>query len=560
METQNELEHYPALTQTLLKNRGITTREAAEKFLNPSYQNGIYDPFLIMNMERAVERIYTAIQAGEKIVVYGDYDCDGIPGSVVLHDFFKKIKYENFQNYIPHRHNEGYGLNISAIESFAKDGVKLVITVDCGITDVMEVIRANELGIDVIVTDHHLPQEVLPPAHTIINSKQIGDTYPDPMLCGAAVAWKLASALLARHREEWNVPEGWEKWLLDMAGLSTIADMVPLQNENRVLAYYGLKVLRKSPRPGLLKLLKKMAMQQEYITEDDVGFMIGPRINAASRMGVPFDAFRMLSTTDGNLAEELATHLTDLNDTRKGMVAHMVKDARRHLEIRKADEVIRDVIVIGNPAWKPGLAGLVASNLSEAYGRTVFVWGRTDDGMIKGSCRSDGTVNLVSLMTSVREGVFENVGGHEMAGGFSLTQEMVHTLEDELVLAYQAVRQEKKEEQSVVDAVLMLGDVKWSTWDTVEKFAPFGMGNPKPVFLFENISVEENRIFGKTKEHREMMFKNSSVKAISFFADDVHYDTITPGDHVDLKATLEESRFRGKRELRLRVVSITKRM
>lgn len=560
MEPQNELAHYPVLTQTLLKNRGITTREKAEKFLNPSYEQGIYDPFLILNMERAVERIFAAIQSEEEIVVYGDYDCDGIPGSVVLHDFFKKIGYEHFRNYIPHRHNEGYGLNIPAIESFAKDGVKLVITVDCGITDVMEVMRANELGIDVIVTDHHLPQEVLPPAYTIINSKQIGDTYPDPMLCGAAVAWKLASALLSRYRDVWSVPVGWEKWLLDMAGLSTIADMVPLQNENRVLAYYGLKVLRMSRRPGLLKLLKKMAMQQEFITEDDVGFMIGPRINAASRMGVPFDAFRMLSTTDASLAEELATHLTDLNDTRKGMVAHMVKDARKHLEIRKADETIRDVIVIGNPTWKPGLAGLVASNLTEAYGRTVFVWGRTDDGMIKGSCRSDGTVNLVSLMTSVPAAVFENVGGHEMAGGFSLTQEMVHTLEDELVRAYQLVRREKEEDGEVVDATLTLKDVTWATWSILEKFAPFGMGNPKPVFLFEKVMIDENRIFGKTKEHREVTFKNSSVKAIAFFADDAQYSAINSGDVVDLVATLEESRFRGKRELRLRVVTITKKM
>ncbi len=246
MKDKNELAEYPALVQTLLNNRGIVTQGAAEKFLNPNYERDIYDPFLMLNMERAVERILRAIDGGEKIIIFGDYDCDGIPGSVVMHDFFKKIGYTNFQNYIPHRNNEGYGLNIPAIEKFADGGATLMITVDCGITDVEEVARGNELGIDTIITDHHLPQEVLPPAYTILNSKQVSDTYPDNMLCGAGVAWKLVSALLARRGETWGVAVGWEKWLLDMAGLSTIADMVPLQNENRVLAYYGLLVLRKN--------------------------------------------------------------------------------------------------------------------------------------------------------------------------------------------------------------------------------------------------------------------------------------------------------------------------
>ncbi len=550
----SELDKYPELAQVLLKNRGIVTQEAAEKFLNPNYERDIYDPFLILNMEKAVVRVLRAIDENEKIIIFGDYDCDGIPGSVVLHDFFKKIGYTNFQNYIPHRNNEGYGLNIPAIEKFADGGATLMITVDCGITDVAEVARGNELGIETIITDHHLPQEILPPAYAILNSKQADDTYPDNMLCGAGVAWKLVSALLARRGETWGVPVGWEKWLLDMAGLSTIADMVPLQNENRALAYFGLKVLRVSKRLGLKKLFAKMDMNQANIVEDDVGFMIGPRINAASRMGTPMDAFRLLASTDGEEAEELAEHLTHLNDTRKGLVASMVKEARKHLDARE----LRDVIVIGNPSWKPGLAGLVASNIVETYSRTTFVWGRTDDGRIKGSCRSDGTVNVVELMTTVRAGVFVDVGGHAQSGGFSVTFDGVHTLEDELVAVYQKVRHEKEDAEQVVDATLTLNEANWATWKIVELFAPFGMGNPKPVFLFEKVRVSEVRKFGKEQAHLELSFERSPVKAIAFFAEEEMYKGLADGDTINLVASMELNTFRGKRELRLKIISVLK--
>jgi len=553
------LSKYPLLAQTLLQNRGIVTPEDAEKFLNPNYERDIYDPFLILNMEKAVERVLRAMDLDEKIVIFGDYDCDGIPGSVTLHDFFKKIGYANFEVYIPHRHNEGYGLNIEAIEKIAEGGAKLMITVDCGISDVKEVARAQELGVDVIVTDHHLAQEILPTAYTILNSKQIGDKYPDNMLCGAGVAWKLVCALLSRGNEKWKIQAGWEKWLLDMAGLSTIADMVPLKNENRVLAYYGLAVLRKSRRVGLRNLLRKMDIMQENIVEDDIGFMIGPRINAASRMGDPMDAFRLLSTTDEKEGSKLADHLTHLNDTRKGLVASMMRDARKHIDLRISSESLREVIVIGNPEWKPGLVGLLASNIVDAYSRTTFVWGRAEDGSIKGSCRSDGTVNLVELMTGAREGIFLDIGGHSEAGGFSTSADGVHKLEDELALVYKKLCYEKKEISQEIDANLLLSESNLSTWKIVERFAPFGVGNPKPVFLFEKICVSQIRKFGKEKSHIELGFEDSPVKAICFFAEEPVYETLKSGSVVDLIATMEMNTFRGKRELRLRIVNVVKK-
>lgn len=571
------LSDYPPLVQILLKNRGIVTREEAERFLAPNYERDTYDPFLLLGMERAVVRIMHAIEAGERIVIFSDYDCDGIPGAVILHDFFKKIGYENFQNYIPHRHGEGYGMNIPAIEQLAEKGAKLLITVDCGITEVAEVARANELGIDVIITDHHIPADTLPSAYAIVNPKQEGDIYPDQMLCGAAVAWKLVSALLVRGRDMWDIPLGWEKWLLDMAGLATIADMVPLRNENRALAYYGLTVLRKSRRVGLRKLLARTGTTQTYINEDDIGFTIGPRINAASRMGTPSDAFRLLVTDDEREAEELADHLVRLNETRKGLVASMVKEARRHIDARIANNDLRELVVIGNPLWKPALVGLVAGNLAEAYARPIFAWGRTDDGTIKGSCRSDGTCDVQALMVCKGE-IFLETGGHALAGGFSVSHEMIHTLEDELVRAYQMKRTIREAEEQMIDGTLMLNEVTFTTWNIVERFAPFGIGNPKPIFLFEKVRIADVRMFGKEKTHLELSLESppqipqgqslmhhsprtvlgefaAGVKAISFFSEE-KYKNITTGDVVDLVATMELNTFRGRRELRLRIVDV----
>ena len=555
---REKLAQYGELLAKLLYNRGIKEADEAGRFLNPDYERDTHDPFLILNMERAVDRIIKGIDEEEKIVIYGDYDCDGIPGSVILHDFFKKIGYKNFLNYIPHRNREGYGLNRAAVEQFARDGFTLIITVDCGITDVDEVTLANELGIDVIITDHHLPQAILPDAYAVINSKQEGDTYPDNMLCGAGVAFKLVQALLSKGREKWKVPTGWEKWLLDMAGLSTIADMVPLVKENRALAHFGISVLRKSRRPGFQKLLRKMFMDQRYGTEDDIAFMIAPRINAASRLDVPFEAFRLLSTNDETIADELSSHLQNINEGRKGMVLSIMKEVKQTMEKRE----LREIIVIGNPSWKPGVAGLVATRLVEEYDRPVFVWGSDENNThLKGSCRSDGTVNLVELMVSVPTGTFLDVGGHEFSGGFSVSHEAIHFLEDTLVSAYLNLPKKEKESGTIeVDAELTLDDVTKDNYKNIEKLAPFGVGNHKPTFIFRNVVPEEVRAFGKGKNHLEIIFKNTkgvSVSAIGFFSTSDDFGIpVEVGTPIDMVATFEKSMYRGIEKLRLRIVDI----
>ena len=555
---REKLAQYGELLAKLLYNRGIKEADEAERFLNPDYERDTYDPFLILNMERAVDRIIKGIDEEEKIIIYGDYDCDGIPGSVILHDFFKKIGYKNFLNYIPHRNREGYGLNRGAVEQFARDGFTLIVTVDCGITDVEEVALANELGIDVIITDHHLPQTILPDAYAVINSKQEGDTYPDNMLCGAGVAFKLVQALLSKGREKWKVPTGWEKWLLDMAGLSTIADMVPLVKEKRALAHFGISVLRKSRRPGFQKLLRKMFMDQRYVTEDDIAFMIAPRINAASRLDVPFEAFRLLSTNDETIADELSSHLQNINEGRKGMVFSIMKEVKQTMEKRE----LREIIVIGNPSWKPGVAGLVATRLVEEYDRPVFVWGSDENNThLKGSCRSDGTVNLVELMVSVPTGTFLDVGGHEFSGGFSVSHEAIHFLEDTLVSAYLNLPKKEKESGTIeVDSEITLDGVTKENYKYIEKLAPFGVGNHKPTFIFRNVVPEEVKAFGKGKNHLEIIFKNTkgaSVSAIGFFSTSDDFGTpVEVGTPIDMVATFEKSMYRGIEKLRLRIVDI----
>ncbi|MEK7184606.1 MAG: DHH family phosphoesterase, partial [Patescibacteria group bacterium] len=379
----------------LLFYRNIKTQEEKENFLNPDYTKHIHDPFLLKDAEKAGKRIVQAIENNEKIVIYSDYDADGIPAGVIFHDFFKRIDFKNFTNYIPHRHYEGFGLNTDAIDKFVEEKTNLLITLDCGISDVEAVKLAQNNGIDVIITDHHEPHGEIPSAFAIVNHKQKDCNYPEKILCGSGVGFKLIQAILKINR--FNLKEGTEKWFLDMVGIATLSDMVPLTGENRALASYGLMVLKKSPRKGLMRLLQHLKIQQKYLSEDDIAFMITPRINAASRMGVPMDAFKLLSTDNEDEAYIYVEHLDKINNERKGIVSALVKEVKKVIRERNTDNP-KSVIVAGNPEWRPSLLGLVANSLAEEFNKPTFLWGRDGDGVIKGSCRSGGTVSVVDIM------------------------------------------------------------------------------------------------------------------------------------------------------------------
>jgi single-stranded-DNA-specific exonuclease len=588
-----ELAGYDDLTAALLARRGILTREDAEKFLNPSYDLHLHDPFLMIDMQKAAERFANAILSGEKIAVWSDYDCDGIPGGVLLHDFLKKAG-ANFENYIPHRHAEGYGMNVAGIEKLAQhqnsfgagrareSKVKLVVTVDSGITDVEPVARAKELGMDVIVTDHHLPGEKLPDAFAILNpnarpvrdkvpsthgsptaSASNGETYPFRSLCGSGVAWKLVCATLAiapTLREK--VPEGWEKWLLDMVGLATIADMVPLVGENRLLATYGLLVMRKSPRIGLSKLCRAIRVEQRNITEDDVGFMIAPRVNAASRMGEARDAFTLFTTTDESEADLLVKKLEKANRTRKAEAGAITRAV--HTRLKERGEM-RSIIALGDPEWRPALLGLVANTIADEYERPVFLWGREGNLSLKGSFRNGGVPQMMELLRAT-ENTFAQFGGHAAAGGFTIIDTEVFFLEDRLVEAYERITANNEQVDPLLaraDAAITPLEATHAFLKKVERLAPFGQNNPKPVFLLREVSVREISHFGKGEEHLKLKInvdgEKESIDAVTFFVKGAVARTaqmLTKGNRVHLLAHLERDTFSRGNPVRLRLLDI----
>lgn len=538
----------------LLSNRGITNATAIEKFLNPSYEAHLHDPFLLPDMDKAVERILQAIKNEEVILIYSDYDCDGIPGAVVLHDFFTAINYPHFYNHIPHRHYDGFGLSAKAIPALkAKYEPALIITIDCGTTDHAAVELAGHSGIDVIITDHHEPKDTLPKAVAVVNPK-VGSTYPFTGLCGAAVVFKLAQALLVKGN--FNVTPGQEKWWLDMVGIATIADMVPLLGENRVFAHYGLAVLRKSRRPGLKQLLIKQKASQAHLTEDDIGFTIGPRINAASRMDTPEDAFYLLATKDETEAATRVEHLEKLNQARKTAVAQITKDLHKRLELMTE---IPAVLVMGHPEWRPSLVGLAAGKLAEEYNRPVFLWGRDGNGALKGSCRSGGNISVVNLMNAIPES-FHEFGGHHMSGGFSVKEAMVHTLGEALVGSYEALGALASVAlPAQVDMELTLADLTSDLLQAQRQCAPFGLANPKPLYLIKNVIPTDVSLFGKTKEHTKLLFTDSPLvnEAIAFFRTPEQFSVVpTTEAPVSLLVHLEESFFMGRTQTRLRIVDV----
>lgn len=555
---------YDDFTAGLLAARGIHSSKEAETFLSPSYDEHLHDPLLMKDMPKAAERLSRAIAAKEKVAVWSDYDCDGIPGGVILHDFLKRAG-ALFTNYIPHRDLEGYGVNPYGLEKLAKEGTRLVVTVDSGIVDNAAIARANELGMEVIVTDHHLPGEAgLPLAYAVVNPKQEGETYPFRELCGAGLAWKLACATIAigrRDGEAWAalIPEGWEKWLLDMAALATIADMVPLVGENRIIARYGLLVLRKSPRIGLQKLCRGARVNQRFITEDDVGFSIAPRVNAASRMGDPRDAFALFTTTDENEADALAKGLEKANRARRASAAAITRAVHERLTERAVSNTLPSVIALGDPAWRPALLGLVANTVAEEYGRPAFLWGREGSGALKGSCRAGSEVSVVALMQAT-SGTFAQFGGHRASGGFTVLDEAIFDLETRLAEALAHTPPAPPAAEAGADAEIVAEDATPALLSRLERFMPFGMGNEKPIFIFRDMELAAVSRFGKSEEHLKLSVSQGgrTLEAVSFYAKRlIGTREFSAGTRITLAGTLERDQFARGAPVRVRIIAIS---
>jgi single-stranded-DNA-specific exonuclease len=550
-EERDKLSLYSDFVAHLLFHRGITDSKQADKFLNPNYDLHSHPAESLADIDKAVSRVQEAIKNGETICIYGDYDADGIPGSVIMSEFFDKIGYTNFFVYIPHRNREGFGLNTFALDIIKDKGTTLIITIDCASANVFEVEYANNLRMDVIITDHHEVPEILPDAYALVNPKRSDCNYPEKMLCGSGVIYKVIQHLIKRG--EYQIHKGWEKWLLDMVGIATISDMVPLIGENRIFAYYGLEVLKKTRRPGLLKLFNLRKINQKSVSEDDISFLITPQINAASRMGEPILAYNLLTSKTESDADVSARELMRINDRRKVEVTKIVKEINKHIKDKGHN---LPVIAYGNPNWQPSLMGLVCSKIAEEYRKPVFLWGRGDGVELKGSCRTWDGISVYELMNYLGEEFFIQYGGHGAAGGFVIRPEKVSEFEDKL--AEYLTEHVPSDHAYECDMNVHIDELNDSFVKEVEKLAPYGMANPKPLFAIKGVAVGV-RNFGSAQNHFEISLKKTSreiVRAIAFFKTTDSFREVREGEEVTIIGYVEKNYFAGRFVVQVKVVDI----
>lgn len=481
------------LAASLLVNRGHDTVEKAKQFLYTD-KSEFHDPFLMDGMETAVNRIREAASSGEPVLVYGDYDADGVSSTTVLMTALKRIG-ADAHFYIPNRFTEGYGPNKKAFRHLKELGFNLIITVDTGISALNEAKLAKELGIDLIITDHHEPGPVLPEAYAIIHPKKNTCPYPFKDLAGVGVAFKLAHALLG------HVPED----LFEIAAIGTIADLVPLVGENRLLASFGIKKLASSSRPGVKALLKKCGLDGKEITEETIGFALGPRINAAGRLGPADPAVQLLMTSDHEEAEFLAEEIDALNKERQKLVGEMTVEAVQQVEEMFPPEE-NPVLVIAKEGWNPGVIGIVASRLVEKFYRPTIVLSiDREKGIAKGSARSIAGFDLFANLSTCRD-ILPHFGGHPMAAGMTLDLDNVDELRSRLcLLAEEVLAEEDFIPVTSVDLECRAEDVSVKSIEEMAMLAPFGVANPKPRVVLKDLSISSIRRIGSDGSHLKLV-------------------------------------------------------
>ncbi len=613
----NFIQAFPEInlnTLQLLYNRGIKTQDEIDRFLTPDYGADLRDPFLFKDMDRAVKRIFDALAKGEKITIFGDYDADGVTSSVVLKKVLEEIgKGEESQKsiksikskvevdvYIPHRGREGYGLNKEALEYIKNKGGSLVITVDCGISNYEEVAYGKSLGMDIIITDHHQPPIKLPDAYAILNPKVEECGYPFKGLAGVGVAFKLAQGLVSSIkyqvlRENKNL-EGFEKWLLDLVAIGTIADLCPLVDENRVLVKYGLIVLNKTKNIGLRALFEvagiaksggsdvrcgeeksKVKSQKSKVLEEgnnklintwNVGFQIAPRLNAAGRLSHANTAFKLLTTEDENEAFNIARELDDTNNKRQILTKNATEEA---IEIIKNEgQESHSAMFAKKKDWEPGIIGLVAGRLVEHYNKPAFVFTKIDDEVVA-SGRSIPEFDIMKALSACDENkispssYLRRYGGHSQACGFSLEKEEHYEkfIKSLLDVATDELRGKDIAPSIYIDAEIGVEEVNWELSDSLECFAPFGQKNSQPLLVIKNLEILEIKAVGKEENHLKLKFRkgNSVIGAIGFQmnnAERAWAEKLHIGDCIDAVCYIEVNEWNGNREIQLKIIDLQK--
>ncbi|GIP24893.1 single-stranded-DNA-specific exonuclease RecJ [Paenibacillus sp. J23TS9] len=529
------------LTAALLASRGIGSVEEAGMFLNGNLET-LHDPYLLLGMEKAVPRIQQAIENGEHILIYGDYDADGVSSTSLMIYFMRHLGV-SYDIYIPHRSNEGYGLHNHALDWAHQQGVSLVITVDTGISAVEQIAYANTLGIDVIVTDHHEPPEVLPDAYALINPKQPGCPYPFKGLAGVGVAYKLAQAVLKNPPVEWT----------EIVAIGTIADLMPLTGENRILVSRGLECMRHTSFQGIHALMEVSGISMGSVTSTNVAFGMAPRINASGRLDHAGSAVALLTTEDKDEAQRLSHALDELNKERQQVVEVIVQEAMLQLQGKMSGGTVPDVIVLAGEGWNVGVVGIVASKILERYYRPVIILGiDPETGMCKGSARSIPGLDIFEALTSCKE-LMEHYGGHPSAAGMSLKREQLPAFED--ALNHYAARVLTADDYTPVtstDGEWRLSDVPLSVIDEMEMLAPFGMANPVPKLIFRGTQLVELRKMGKEGKHLKLVVRQGGarIEAVAFGRGDLA-ELLEEGMTLDLLGEVSVNEWNGSRKPQL---------
>ncbi|MBU4314791.1 single-stranded-DNA-specific exonuclease RecJ [Patescibacteria group bacterium] len=503
----------------LLHNRSISSQNA-EVFLNPDYDRDLHDPFLFLQMQTAVDRVLIAIEKSEKIVVHGDYDADGICGSTLIMDVLKHVSDAmgvelNASVFLPHRERDGYGVASHTVDQIIKDKTSLLITVDCGISNAKELDAGEESGLDVIICDHHQLAEQLPKFAVIIHPLAPGENYSNKKLCGTGVAFKFACALLICARERGiKVGDGYEKWLLDLVAIATVTDIVPLLGENRALEKFGLKVLNRTRRPGLLKIIQNANLELGKIKTDDIGFRIGPRLNAAGRLKDASVAFDALNAKTQDEADSYSKNLEMLNRERQRISDFAFQEAKQQIIGQEA----RYAHVVWSDSWTPGILGLVAGKIANEFNVSTFALSKSGDQFI-GSGRSANGLHLVEAMRACGD-IFIKAGGHPEACGLTLESlEMVEIFSNKVNAYAEIVLKEKLESQEfLIDAQVDVKDINFEFYKNIMQFEPFGTGNPTPVFALENATVGSIQAIGSEGKHLRLRLEDngSALECIGF--------------------------------------------
>lgn len=575
------------LFEEILSARGLDTPHKQRLFLQPPYEDFKHDPFLLPDMSLAVDRLVRARQGQEKITIYGDYDIDGLTASTVLIDAFESFGFKDVDIFIPNRFVEGYGLTIDAVERIAADGAQLIVTVDCGSLSTKEIERANELGVDVIVTDHHNVQKIQPPAVAVINPKRLLQDFPEKYdnfvlkaeyriqntesrskqlnsklqipnynlypfldLAGVGVAFKLVQALQTRLE---GLPVGQEKWLLDLVALGTVCDVVTLVDENRTNVYWGLKVMAKTRRPGLRALMAVAGIDQEKVNARSLGFGLGPRMNAAGRLETAKYALDMLRATDKNSALQSSQLLDEMNRNRRMEQDKILEEAVEQV-LNCADD---PVLVVSAPGWNHGIIGIVAAKLLERYKKPTFVL--EEMGVeSKGSARSYGDFSAADAIRSADD-IITKGGGHKLAAGVTLPTQNIAQFRERVNAFYR--KQELSGQQELLlpsaDVVAELMDVTETLVGQLATLEPFGNGNPQPILMSSNLLVTGIRRMGSDGQHVKLDLQDlqgSTIQMLAFNAPEHFFVEVS--NRVDIWYQPDINEWNGQRTIEGRLLNI----